>query len=176
MAHFSQIESTSFDRRGTKIKWSAVGTAYNNPCLMPVRTLLPVAIIALFVTGCGSGLSSVSGHITMDGKPLAGAENVAVTVMFYPESGRGAPAAGLADENGDYYVSTGAKEGLPSGNYVVTLSACKFTPPPGGGMPSRKVLTPSRYANPKLSGLRATVQPGRNTFNIELSSSDAGRS
>jgi hypothetical protein len=171
------IESSTFGGRDTKIERCAIGTGYTNRCLKSLRMLLPVAILAFFVAGCGNGLSKVSGRITLDGKPLVGAKDVAVTVMFYPESGRGAPAAGLADENGDYYVSTGAKVGLPPGNYVVTLSASKFIPSPGGGMPSRKILTPSRYADPKLSGLRTEVQPGRNTFDIQLSSSDAaGRS
>jgi hypothetical protein len=131
---------------------------------------------SVVLTGCGSDFSSVRGHITLDGKPLAAGENIAVTVMFYPESGRGSPAAGVADEDGYYFVSTGARKGLPPGNYVVTLSAAEFTPTSDGSMPTRKDLTPARYANPTLSGLRAEVKPGRNTFDIELSSSDPGRS
>jgi hypothetical protein len=137
---------------------------------------LPLLLLALGLTGCGNGLSRVSGRITLDGKPLTSGQNVVVTVLFYPESGRGAPGAGLADSNGNYFVSTGSQKGLPPGNYVVTLSASEYTPPPGGGMPSRKLLTPPRYANPKLSGLRTEVKPGSNTYDIQLSSSDVGRS
>jgi hypothetical protein len=43
-------------------------------------------------------------------------------------------------------------------------------------MPSKTFLTPDRYADPKLSGLRAEIKPGHNTFDIEISSATAGRS
>src|SRR5262245_27946407 len=113
MAHCSKIESPTFDGRDTKIERSSIGTGYTNRGPKPVRMLVPLAILACFVTGCGNGLSKVSGRITLDGKPLVSGKDVAVTVLFYPESGRGAPAAGLAHENGDYYVSTGGKVGVP---------------------------------------------------------------
>jgi hypothetical protein len=133
-------------------------------------------LTAVFASGCGDDFSRVGGRITLDGKPLAGGENVAVTVLFYPESGRGSPAAALADENGDYFVSTGARKGLPPGNYIVTLSAAQMIQPPSGGAPTKKILTPARYANPKLSGLSTEVKPGRNTFDIQLQSDGGGRS
>jgi len=133
-------------------------------------------LTSVFASGCGDDFSRVGGRITLDGKPLAGGENVAVTVLFYPESGRGSPAAGLADENGDYFVSTGARKGLPPGNYIVTLSAAQLIQPPGGGAPTKKILTPKRYASPKLSGLSTEVKPSRNTFDIRLQSDGGGRS
>jgi hypothetical protein len=139
--------------------------------------LTAISFAALVLSGCGNGLSSVSGNVTLDGKPLRGSESVRVTVMFYPASGRGAPAAAIADENGEYAVATGSKEGLAPGSYVVTLSAVEFIPSNvPGGMPGRKVLTPERYANAKESGLSADIKPGRNTFDFELSSDAQGRS
>lgn len=152
-------------------------TSPNYLCSYTWWSLHPVLLIILTLTGCGDGFSSVTGQIKLDGNPLAGGENVAVTIMFYPESGRGSPAAALADESGNYALSTGARKGLPPGNYVVTLSASEFTPPTvAGGMPTRKDLTPARYTNPKLSGLRAEVKPGRNTFDFDLSSTSDRRS
>lgn len=137
----------------------------------PAWGLFPVLALGVVVAGCGSGLSSVSGNITLDGQPLAGGENVRITIMFYPASGRGAPAAAIADEDGGYFLSTGSKEGVVPGSYVVTLSAVEFIPSKTpGGMPAKKVLTPSRYANAKKSGLSADVKPGRNTFDFELHS------
>ena len=128
-------------------------------------------IMAVVLTGCGSGRSSVSGTLTLDGKPLAGSENVQVTIIFYPESGIGAPAAAMADQDGRYAVSTGSQAGLAPGNYAVALSATEYgTTNTAGGMPAKRVLTPARYANPKQSGLRAEVQPGRNTFDFDLQS------
>jgi hypothetical protein len=110
-----------------------------------------------------------------DGEPLAGSDNVRVTIMFYPESGSGAPAAAIADEAGEYVLSTGSQAGLAPGNYVVTLSATEFTPTADpGGMPGKRVLTPARYANPKQSGFRAEVTPGRNTFDFDLQSTAKG--
>jgi hypothetical protein len=138
--------------------------------------LSPILVAFAAWTGCGSGLSSVSGTVTLDGKPLAGSENVRVTIMFFPESGTGAPAAALADESGGYTVSTGSQAGLAPGNYVVTLSATEYRPAAGGGAPARRVLTPSRYANPKQSGLRAQVEPGRNKFDFNLQSDSRDRS
>ena len=53
------------------------------------------------VTGCSSSgpeIASVSGRITMDGKPLANA-----TVVFIPENGR--PAGARTDADGKYVLN-----------------------------------------------------------------------
>jgi hypothetical protein len=152
-----------------------IGTVPNNCWHLAVCALCSALLASLVLTGCGGGTSSVSGKLTLDGEPLARTENVSVTIMFYPESGSGAPAAALADEAGGYVLSTGSQQGLAPGNYVVTLSATEFTPPAvAGGMPGNRVLTPARYANPKQSGLRAEVKPGSNTFNFDLRSDANG--
>jgi hypothetical protein len=131
------------------------------------------ALVAMFLlTGCGSDLASVSGTLTLDGKPLARTENTNVTIMFYPESGSGAPAAAMTDESGQYELTTGSQQGVAPGKYVVTLSASQFDPPsPEGGPPGRRFLTPVRYASPGESELRADVEPGSNTFDFDLKSS-----
>lgn len=91
--------------------------------------------------------------------------------MFYPESGVGAPAAATVDESGEYQLSSGSQNGLAPGPYVVTLSAMELTFPNGPeAEPSRKLLTPMRYAQPKESGLRREVKPGSNRFDLELTS------
>ena len=180
-----ESKSADRDRCGTLISIDSktVGSLRKveptrNWCWSPAGLRLHAfLILTVVLTGCGSGLSSVSGNLTLDGKPLAGSDNVRVTIMFFPESGSGAPAAALADEEGGYSVSTGSQSGLAPGNYVVTLSATEYRPTDStGGMPSKRVLTPARYANPKLSGLRAEVQPGRNTFDFDLRSEADRRS
>lgn len=134
------------------------------------RAACSILVMSVALTGCGNGLSSVSGDLTLDDQPLAGSDRVRATIMFYPESG-GAPAAALADESGGYVLSTGAQDGLAPGNYLVIVSATESSPPAvAGGTPSKRVLTPEKYANPKQSGLRAEVKPGRNTFNFDLKS------
>lgn len=145
----------------------------------PARRLAFAACVAgaalILPAGCGSDLASVSGTLTLDGKPLAGTENTNVTIMFYPETGSGAPSAAMTDESGHYKLSTGSQAGIAPGPYVVTLSASEFSEPaPGGGAPRRRILTPAKYANPSQSGLRAEVQPGRNTFDFDLKSEPAG--
>lgn len=153
----------------------SIGISSNDSWSRAAWALCSAVMTSIVLTGCGNGLSSVSGTLNLDGTPLARTDNVNVTIMFYPESGSGAPAAAMADETGRYVLSTGSQESLAPGSYVVTLSATEFTPPTAaGGMPNRRVLTPARYANPKQSGLRAEVKPGRNTFDFELSSTTSG--
>jgi hypothetical protein len=136
--------------------------------------LCPTLFLTVVLTGCGGSASSVSGTVTLDGRPLGGSQSVRVTVMFYPESG-GAPAAARADARGGYVLSTGAQQGLASGNYVVAISANEVIPPKvEGGMPGMRALTPQRYADPAQSGLRAEVKPGRNTFDFDLKSDARG--
>jgi hypothetical protein len=134
--------------------------------------LLCLALIAC--AGCGNGLSSVSGKLTLDGQPLARSEQVQVTIMFYPESGGGAPAAGMVDESGRYSLSTGRQDGIAPGDYLVALAAVEVKPSAPGRPPNKRVITPMRYTNPKQSELRAAVQPGSNTFDFELTSEKRG--
>lgn len=124
-----------------------------------------IAFLALLTAalGCGNTLSSVSGTLTLDGKPLAASDTVHVTIMFYPEGG-GAPASARVDSSGRYELATGAAEGIAEGRYVAIVSAIESA----GG--AAKSLTPEKYADPKQSGLAIEVRPGNNTFDFELKS------
>lgn len=128
-----------------------------------------MTVVASFL-GCGNGRPTLSGIITLDGKPLGATEGVRVTIMFYPEGG-GAPAGALADANGRYILSTGQQEGIAEGRYVAIISATESTPSASpGGEPQKRVITPARYADPKQSGLAVDVKPGSNTFDLKLES------
>jgi hypothetical protein len=133
-------------------------------CLLVVCLLAPLA-------GCGDGLADVSGTVTLDGQPLRGGSGVRVTVFFQPVSGSSSGAVGIVDGNGRYQLSTGAKEGVVPGEYVVTCSATKIIPSkvPGGAASGRR-LTDPKYANAKTSGLQFTIESGDNEFNIPLES------
>jgi len=67
-------------------------------CLIPTLLLLPPL-------GCGGvsyKLAPVSGHVTMDNKPLANA-----TISFYSNAGADLPAStGRTDEEGNYKLET----------------------------------------------------------------------
>ncbi len=135
--------------------------------LVGVSSYGTALLLALLVVGCNDGRSSVSGKLTLDGKPLAKTENVQITVMFFPESGNGVPAAAVADESGRYALSSGAKSGLAPGKYVVTLAGTETS------AQGKRLVTPLRYSDPKQSDLRADVQPGGNVFDFDLSSTES---
>ncbi len=132
-----------------------------------------ILLVVALATGCGGSASSVTGTVSLDGKPLVGSETVFVTVMFYPESS-GAPAAARLDEGGRYSLSTGSQEGLPPGNYSVAISAREVTSPSASGSSGERRLAPRRFASPKTSGFKAEVKPGANTFDFDLKSDPQG--
>lgn len=81
----------------------------------------------LLLCGCGGGesydLVTVSGRVTLDGKPLAN-----VRVGFQPASGKADPgpgSAGVTDVDGRYtlrVVSASNKKGAVPGKHVVRMS------------------------------------------------------
>jgi hypothetical protein len=120
------------------------------------------------LTGCGGAYdSSVSGVVTLDGSPIGRG-----TVAYHPVGGGPAGYARI-DENSEYSVRTGREEGLPSGEYDVTVVANE--PPAverttlGGPPPPGKPITPPWYRSPQTSGLRFAVEEGSNEINLELS-------
>lgn len=92
------------------------------------------AILCIAFVGCGNGLSSVRGTVTLDGKPLAGNDHLSGTVQFAPENGHGTIAVGDLDANGQYILSSGSRGGVLPGKYLVSVSATEIIPPkiPGG--------------------------------------------
>lgn len=133
-----------------------------------------IAILCSALSGCGNGLAQVSGQVMLDGQPVrGGAGGTRVTVQFQPANGVGSTAIGLADENGNYTLATGSQDGIPPGEYVVTCSASELIQKAGAAAGSRPISDP-KYANAKTSGLKFTVQPGSNEFNIPLESPAKG--
>jgi hypothetical protein len=129
--------------------------------------LTAAACSALALTGCGGTYeSAVSGVVKLDGNLIDRG-----TVSFAPQ-GAGAAAFGVIESDGRYALSTGREEGLPSGQYLVTVAANK--PPAslrnkdGGPAALGEPITPEWYRNPATSGLTYTVEPGDNEINIEL--------
>ena len=121
------------------------------------------------IAGCGGTYdASIEGVVTLDGKTVPTG-----LVMFHPLS-VGPSAYALIDETGRYSVMTGRESGLPSGEYRVSVAANE--PPAisqtatGGAPPPGKPITPAWYRTKETSGLQFKVEPGNNTFNIELSS------
>jgi len=143
---------------------------------MIIRILLPV-LLALAV-GCGSAdknLAPVSGTITLNGEPLAGA-----TVTFIPKDGTpGFGGVGKTDASGKYSLrgSRDNAKGIPSGEYRVVIS--KRLMPNGSEVPAddktppmmspAKESLPNAYSSMASSRQSATVPPGGGTtfhFNV----------
>lgn len=146
--------------------------------IIPPRTRRATACLGLamlgFVTaaGCGRGLPGrISGRVTLDGQPLTTG-----LVTFHPTES-GAVAYGPIDADGRYEVRTGSTIGLAPGTYAVTVAAnAPPTSPPAPadnrayGEPIMPLITPLTYARRDRTPLRATVEPGDQTFDFELKS------
>lgn len=113
----------------------------------------------------------VGGRVTLNGKPLVDAQ-----ISFRPA--QGPEAFGVLDSEGRYRLSTrAAGDGAVAGTHAVTLSQVtvglalepgvppKLEKPTPGAMP-----VPEKYLRAETSGLTATVVPGENTFDFDLSS------
>jgi hypothetical protein len=141
--------------------------------------LAVMGVICGAVVGCsegGASLSPVTGKVTHNDKPVAGAN-----VTFNPE--QGAPATGVTDQQGEYKLNTGGRPGAVQGKHRVGIT--KFTgggdtanPTPDdmvkmqkeGKLPTSKNELPAKYAAPQSSGLEATVtgDASKNVFNFGL--------
>jgi hypothetical protein len=133
-----------------------------------VRRISSLAFaFALFLaaTGCGGGLASVSGVVTLDGKPVEGA-----TVSFTPATGDGGGVGGSygkIDAQGTYSLRTvvGDRSGSVPGKHKVTISLSKSdaTNPEGAS----KELIPTKY-NTKSELTFDVPSSGTDKANFEL--------
>lgn len=133
--------------------------------------------ILLFTSGCGRNAlktEPVSGVLTLDGKPLVGAN-----VMFHPKDMDGFVAVGLTNEEGIYRLTAmkGGKfgKGTVTGEYHVTFSKTDIVLTNPDEIPDNHVyrtdfLLPLVYADINTSPFSATVVRGKNIFDFDLKS------
>jgi hypothetical protein len=129
-----------------------------------------LAAMLLATAGCGDGSeASVGGVVTLDGQPLNRG-----TVSFIPESG-GAGATAAIGSDGSFEARTGSTIGLQPGDYAITVRAREDSVQPAkGGLPMPgKLITPKKYDSSSTSGLRATINSGKNELQLELRSDAA---
>jgi hypothetical protein len=138
-------------------------------------------VVAATLTGCGRGRDTarVSGIVTLDDKPLAGA-----AVLFMPVEG-GVPGRAATKHDGSFSLSTFEQEdGALVGRYRVAVSKVEttgFAADADGlsGMLDGSRLrttwvTPERYGNPTTSGLEVSVERGgKNAFEFRLRSAES---
>ncbi len=91
-----------------------------------------------------AGAGQVTGHVTLDGKPVAGGE-----IGFLGADGR--TFKGTLGADGTYEV-----KGLPPGTFKVTIKGDKA------------VTVPKKYAEPSTSALTFEVRAGNNAYDINL--------
>ena len=117
-----------------------------------MRARLAFGLVAVLAIGCGGKkIVPVSGKVTLNGKPLAGA-----TVSFQPVAEAGTASAGpgsigKTNENGEFALkaSTG-QDGAVTGKHrvIITVVAEEIgdgdARPPRGGWPQKEKL-PRRY-------------------------------
>jgi hypothetical protein len=145
------------------------------------RTASAVALLGVAL-GCGTKASNavkVSGIVTLDGMPLAGAK-----VTYYPSSGE-APPVGFTDSAGRFTLSTfdlktlQSTDGALSGEYKVTVemipAAAGRNPAGGDGLkaghmrrpnpkqerssPLEPKLVPANYTDVSKTPLKQVVPP-----------------
>jgi hypothetical protein len=127
--------------------------------------LLPLCLALL--VGCGERLPTVSGKVTIDGKPVP--EGM---ISFQPVAG-GAIAVAPIQPDGSYEVKTGTDAGLKEGEYTIVVQAPKGiipAPTPQNPNPKFERWVPAWYGNPETSELKYTVTPGSHTHDLELTS------
>ena len=127
-------------------------------CAMVLCVILPVTC------GCGGSgrpkLAPVTGVVNYNGEPLS--EGM---ITFQPEEGRS--ASGKIVDGAITEVTTfDPKDGAPVGTHIVTVSAI---PNAEDMFADHTSLIPLKYADPKKSGLSATIEAGAsNHVEIEL--------
>lgn len=157
---------------------------------MKFRSALGSALSGLVfvaVVGCGSSNPTtypVTGTVTFEGKPLAGA-NIGFSAT--DENTRG--AIGVTDSEGKYSLTTFEKgDGAMAGTFKVTVSKfdgpaapvkladpsastgdelpANYTPEAASTAAPSKNLVPQKYLRPQTTPLSFTVEAGPNTFDI----------
>ena len=123
------------------------------------RVMFALCLPMVVCVGCGSGnMGSVTGTVTADGKPLAGA-----VVTFSPQP-EGRPSSGRTDDNGKYeLIYSRSEKGAVIGEHIVRIT----TADEGGdyGKPIPETL-PAKYN--VRSELKEQVAAGKNVIDFQL--------
>ena len=140
-----------------------------------MRQLCIFLLAWLGLCGCAADeyrdlkLVEVSGTVTLDGQPLAGAK-----VSFFGDDKR--DAIGVTDANGRYILMYDSKKaGATQGAKVVRITQADVDveganpDPPTSGEGAVKEPIPARYN--RNSELKADVTPSNKTFDFALKSS-----
>lgn len=124
-----------------------------------IRPFVFLCLLAVF--GCGNPVATVTGKVTLDGKPLDFGN-----LGFHLENGSAVATTTIL--NGGIY-SIGANAKLPPGNYKAIIIANETSVSKGPGevvMPKR--ISPEKYSSKESTPLKVELKPGSNTANFDL--------
>lgn len=125
-----------------------------------------LGILLLVVTGCGSdrpSLVTVTGRVTLDGKPLAGAQVAMKLVIDDPDNTYGRPSRGVTDAQGVFKPGAyGDAAGIPTGKYKVAVIRQEIPENYNAENPAAvpvniRWITPRYYSDIDASGLEVEV-------------------
>lgn len=130
--------------------------------------------------GCAdNGLSSLTGQVTIDGKPAP----AGISLMFQPEDIKGSPSYGQTDANGRYEAAITFKtKGIQPGIHSIQLMPSAVeTPMPEIGPDGQPLPSKAQEQARQFSKLprdyysfieKVTVEPGANSHDIALKTTD----
>ena len=164
---------------------SRITSRMNRPAKL---ALFVLTIVGIVLTGCSSSSRPrtypVTGTVTSQGKPLAGA-----AITFVPTGDDAEAASAITDANGKYALTTWkAGDGARPGEYRVKVSKQAQTTVDPSKMvknltieeeqkiyvesknppPPAKSLIPAKYQDDQTSGLIHKVEQKPTTFDIKL--------
>ncbi|MFM7148259.1 MAG: hypothetical protein ACKO23_00285 [Gemmataceae bacterium] len=145
------------------------------PNILPKRSIrfqffnIALILSSILFLGCSSGgFNSVSGKVTVKGKPEKG-----VVVIFHPENAKltSNRPSGVTGDDGSFTLTSGTDSGAPSGDYKVT-----FTWPEEYRLKNKaKAISTDedretmdrlngRYSNVDTSQIKITIKSGKNSL------------
>jgi len=124
-------------------------------------SILLLVSLAMVLSGCGDGRVArvkVSGHVTVEGKPLQHGG-----ISFKPVMGGRMAGGGIADDG--QYSTTMYKEndGLPPGSYTVAVNAVQYI-----NDKSQRWFAPKSYSDHKTSGFKVEITEETTDLDFEL--------
>jgi hypothetical protein len=141
------------------------------------RSLLPI-FLALVAGGCAKPVSTISGAVTLDGKPLEQG-----TITFHPADGKGtASSTEIAD--GRYSL-----DNVPAGPKIVEVSATQTANFPRSNEEMAKQFAEAKAKGKKAAAVESAdlitlnttgnnrkieIQPGKQEVNIPLEGKKPG--
>ncbi|WP_166823307.1 Ig-like domain-containing protein [Thalassoroseus pseudoceratinae] len=140
------------------------------------RLILLIPMVLGFM-GCGNGLSTLEGTVTVDGNPAP----EGINLSFTPADGTGSPSYASTDADGHYEAAFSfQKKGIKAGEHRVQLvpgndSGSNTMPqigPDGKPVPSSKPKRPQFPKEYYQEIQLITVESGHNTIDLDLKSTN----